>query len=88
MDDEHEIEISVEIGEFENNTAIVAALAGALLDDSPLRARLTYKFAKVTDIMGEERYRGRIYGAGDESSPVSSDPIPLVTLGVDLALIC
>jgi len=73
MDDEHEIEISVEIGEFENNTAIVAALAGALLDDSPLRARLTYKFAKVTDIMGEERYRGRIYGAGDESSPVSSE---------------
>ncbi|QWF80990.1 DNA replication and repair protein RecF [Amycolatopsis sp. CA-230715] len=58
------IEASIDIVEFEDDPKLPAALAEALLDDDPLRARLTYRYAPVDT--GEEtlkpKYRGEVYG--------------------------
>lgn len=69
------IEASIDIVEFEDDPKLPAALAEALLDDDPLRARLTYRYAPVDT--GEEtlkpKYRGEVYGGegGGEPSPTS-----------------
>lgn len=71
------IEISLEITDFEDEPAIVAALSDALLTDDPLRAVLTYRFAPLDDPGSPSgsapRYRGRVVGRGDDDLPIGSD---------------
>jgi putative ATP-dependent endonuclease of OLD family len=71
------IEISLEIADFENESAIVAALSDALVEEEPLRARLTYRFAPLDT--GEEpttahiKYRGRVVGGDNDELPIAND---------------
>jgi putative ATP-dependent endonuclease of the OLD family len=71
------IEVSVEIVEFQDEPPVVAALGDALLEEDPLRARLTYRFAPLDT--GEEedhappRYRGRVIGGDNDELPIASD---------------
>ncbi|SHP26652.1 putative OLD family ATP-dependent endonuclease [Mycobacteroides abscessus subsp. bolletii] len=65
----HIIEVSVDLVDFENDPRELAAVAGALLVESPARARLTYRFGPVDTgdetVPMESRYQGRIYGGAD-----------------------
>jgi putative ATP-dependent endonuclease of OLD family len=71
------IEISLEIVGFQDEPAIVTALSDALLEEDPLRARLTYRFAPQDT--GEEetserlKYRGRVVGGDNEGFPIAND---------------
>jgi putative ATP-dependent endonuclease of OLD family len=70
------IEISMEIIDFINEPAIVTALSDALVAADPLRARLTYRFAPMEDQEGpggKPRYRGRVFGGGNEDLPIPND---------------
>ena len=77
MDDLHEIEISVEVSSFEDNPAALAFLAEALIDGTPMRARLTYRFAPRPVGEGEEPgsagYEWRIFGGTNEDLSIAGD---------------
>lgn len=71
------IEVSVEIVEFEDDSRLVAALGYALLEEEPMRARLTYRYAPSAagDGDGDQTvvYRARIYGGTNFDTPIPSD---------------
>jgi putative ATP-dependent endonuclease of OLD family len=75
MADGEIIEVSVEISDFEDDGRLLAALSDALLEEDPLKARLTYRFAPVDT--GEEcrsglrNYQGRVFGGDDEETHIS-----------------
>lgn len=71
------IEASIEIVEFERNRAIVTALGDSLLEEDPLRARLTYRFAPLDTgeetTSGRPKYRGRVFGGEQSDIPISAE---------------
>lgn len=63
------IEVSVDIGDFDDEPGVIAALSDALLEGEPMRARLTYLWApQDTGVVadGAALYRWRIVG-GDKA---------------------
>jgi putative ATP-dependent endonuclease of OLD family len=63
------IEVSIDIGDFDDEPGVIAALSDALLEGEPMRARLTYLWAPqdIGDIAdGASLYRWRIVG-GDKA---------------------
>ncbi|WP_285607928.1 ATP-dependent nuclease [Actinokineospora globicatena] len=72
-----EIEISVDIVDFDDDPAVLAALSDALVAQEPLRARLTYKFAPVDtgSSNGGDRvkYRFNIFGGETAEQLVAAD---------------
>lgn len=79
-----EITISIEISDFEDDAVITTALSDALIEESPLRARLTYKYGPVeseaVDAGGRPVYRGAIYGGSDLTRPIASSLLNYVDL--------
>lgn len=69
------IEVSVEIADFDDDSRLVAALGHALLEEEPMRARLTYRYAPVDTGDGEQpvAYRARVYGGTNFDTPIPSD---------------
>jgi putative ATP-dependent endonuclease of OLD family len=69
------IEASIEIVDFDKDAKLVAALAGALLAEEPMRARLTYRFAPIDDAAGEQtpRYRGAVYGGNNFERAIATE---------------
>lgn len=69
------IEVCAEIVEFDDDSRLVAALGHALLEEEPMRARLTYRYAPVDTGDGEEAvtYRGRVYGGTNFDKPIPPD---------------
>lgn len=71
----HAIESSIDIVDFEENRKLVAALRDALLEENPMRARLTYRFAPRDT--GEEtsspKYHGAVYGGSNLEKPIPTD---------------
>lgn len=71
------VEISVDLVEFEQETAVLTTLSDALVQQEPLRARLTYRFAPldtgVDEPSGKVKYRSTIYGGDNEDLPVDVD---------------
>jgi putative ATP-dependent endonuclease of OLD family len=71
------IEASVEMVDFQDDGKLVTALAGALVAEEPMRARLTYRFAPVD--MGDEtsggppKYRGGVYGGDNFEKTVPAE---------------
>lgn len=69
------IEASVEIVDFADDSRMVAALADALLEEDPLRARLTYRFAPIDTgeeaATGSRKYQGQIFGGDNEELRIS-----------------
>lgn len=69
------IEASVEIVDFDDDSRLVAALADALLEEDPPRARLTYRFAPVdtgeATVTGSPKYQGLIFGGDNEELRIS-----------------
>jgi len=70
------IEASIEIVDFADDSRLVAALADALLEEDPPRARLTYRFAPVDtgekNKAGFPKYQGQIFGGDNEELRISS----------------
>ncbi|SIL04429.1 recombination protein F [Mycobacteroides abscessus subsp. abscessus] len=72
--DGHVIEISVDLVDFADNPRELTAVADALLEENPPRARLTYRFGPVD--MGDDtiplasRYQGRVHGGEDYSKDI------------------
>lgn len=65
MTEGHMIEASIDIVDFEHDRKLVTALGNALLEEKPMRARLTYRFAPVDtgeDAAEAHKYRGAVYG--------------------------
>ncbi|WP_343945822.1 AAA family ATPase, partial [Pseudonocardia zijingensis] len=77
MQSGHIIEVSVELVDFEEELAVVAALGDALTADNPLRARITYRYAPVSSSLDSAsrvpKYRSTIYGGGDLENQVPND---------------
>jgi len=74
MEHGHVIEASIDIVEFDDDPKLVAALADALLTESPLQARLTYMFAPIDS--GDDtqpRYRGAVYGGDRLERPLAAE---------------
>lgn len=69
------IEVCAEIVEFEDDSRLVAALGHALLEEEPMRALLTYRYAPVDTGDGNQAvtYRARIYGGTNFDTPIPSD---------------
>ena len=69
------IEVSAEIVEFEDDSRLVAALGHALLEEEPMRARLTYRYAPADAGDGDQTvtYRARIYGGTNFDTPIPAD---------------
>lgn len=69
------IEVSAEIVEFEDDSRLVAALGHALLEEEPMRARLTYRYAPADVGDGDQTvtYRARIYGGTNFDTPIPAD---------------
>jgi putative ATP-dependent endonuclease of the OLD family len=69
------IEVSVEIVEFDDDSRLVTALGHALLEEEPMRACLTYRYAPVETGDGDQTvtYRARIYGGTNFDTPIPSD---------------
>lgn len=69
------IEASVEIVDFADDSRLVAALADALLEENPPRARLTYRFAPMDTgeetTSGSPKYQGQIFGGDNEELRIS-----------------
>ena len=64
----HVIEISVDLTDFESNSAMLAALGDALIEGDPMTARLTYRFAPTEVEEGEPPlYRWEIVGGVEEN---------------------
>jgi putative ATP-dependent endonuclease of OLD family len=63
--------------EFSDDSKLVTALGGALLEEDPMRARLTYRFAPI-DSGGEAtskvpRYRGAVYGGDNFEKAIATE---------------
>lgn len=69
------IEVCAEIVEFDDDSRLVAALGHALLEEEPMRARLTYRYAPADTGDGDQpvTYRARIYGGTNFDTPIPSD---------------
>ena len=70
------IEISIDIIDFADESAVLTALCNALVAEEPPRARLTYRFAPVEEedaSGGKPRYRGRVFGGDSEDLPIPGD---------------
>ena len=69
------IEVCAEIVEFDDDSRLVAALGHALLEEEPMRALLTYRYAPVETGDGDQTvtYRARIYGGTNFDTPIPSD---------------
>jgi putative ATP-dependent endonuclease of the OLD family len=69
------IEVCAEIIEFDDDSRLVAALGHALLQEEPMRARLTYRYAPVDTGDGDQAmtYRARIYGGTNFDTPIPAD---------------
>jgi putative ATP-dependent endonuclease of OLD family len=69
------IEVSIDIIDFADEPAVLAALCNALVTEDPPRARLTYRFAPVDDEAsgGKPKYRGKVFGGDNEEQLVPSD---------------
>lgn len=68
------IEASIDIVDFEDDSRLVAALGDALLEENPLRARLTYQFAPVDtgeEVGGSPKYQGQIFGGDNDETSIS-----------------
>ncbi|WP_236793330.1 ATP-dependent endonuclease [Amycolatopsis sp. GM8] len=71
----HVIEASIDIIHFADEARLVAALSDALVEEDPLRARLTYRFAPVdtgADVQ-TPKYRGAVYGGNNFERTIASD---------------
>jgi putative ATP-dependent endonuclease of OLD family len=71
------IEASIEIGDFEDDSRLRAVLAAALLEEEPLRAKLTYRFGPIDDVDSEQgakpKYLGAVYGGDNFTKTVPSE---------------
>lgn len=72
------IEVSVEIADFEHEPVIVTALSEALIEASPMRARLTYRFAPqessdASPLASQIKYRPKIFGGDNEDLIIAND---------------
>jgi putative ATP-dependent endonuclease of the OLD family len=69
------IEASIDIVDFEDDVKLVTALGEALLEEDPMRARLTYRFAPIDTGGGAEklRYRGAVYGGDNLEWPIAAE---------------
>ncbi|XVS66006.1 ATP-dependent nuclease [Actinosynnema sp. CA-299493] len=70
------IEASIDIVDFEADRKLVSVLKDALVEDEPMRARLTYRYAPIDT--GEEtvtkpQYRGAVYGGTDVKRQISTE---------------
>ena len=74
---ERSLRLRVDIVEFTDDSKLVTALAGALLEEEPMRARLTYRFAPVdggTESSGKApRYRGAVYGGDNFEKSIATE---------------
>lgn len=70
-----EIEVSIELEEFDDDAGLVATLHPALVAGDPMRARLTYRFGPRDDGTddGPPNYSWSIYGGGDPERRVGGD---------------
>lgn len=79
-----EITISIDIADFENDEQIVTALSDALIETSPLTARLTYRYGPVADDLAtpdvRPLYRGAIYGGDNLDRPIAASLLTYVDL--------
>ncbi len=74
------IEISLDIVDFDDDLASLTSLGDALVEQEPMRARLTYRFSPVDTgaaahpegAQGPVKYRGTVYGA-DNETPLAGD---------------
>ena len=69
-----EILVAIEISDFQDTPAVVTALSHALVNENPMRARLTYVWgptAAATD--ASPRYLARVYGGENQDNTVSGD---------------
>jgi len=72
MTEGHVIEASIDIVDFEQDRKLVTALGNALVEEEPMRARLTYRFAPIDtgEDNGERpKYRGAVYGGDNLKRP-------------------
>lgn len=71
------IEASIELGDFEDDVSLRAVLASALLEESPMRAKLTYRFAPVDTgdeaRAGKPKYLGAVYGGDHFTKTIPSE---------------
>jgi putative ATP-dependent endonuclease of OLD family len=71
------IETCAEIAEFDDDAKLTAALGHALLQEDPMRARLTYRYAPAEAGDGDGaqavKYRGRIFGGTNFDTPIPPD---------------
>ncbi|MEI3648232.1 AAA family ATPase [Lactococcus lactis subsp. lactis] len=64
-----EIEISIELTDFEDNNKLVSILADFLVNEAPLTAGLTYKFFPQEEESGDEiTYNFRVFGTGTDNN--------------------
>jgi putative ATP-dependent endonuclease of OLD family len=70
-----QITVSVEFSDFDDEPEALTALAEALIEGEPMRARLTYRYAPR--VVGEDgswpTYEWRIFGGEREDAPVPAD---------------
>lgn len=75
MAEGHVIEASIDIVDFEDDRKLVVALRDALLEENPMRARLSYRFAPID--VGEQtanrKYQGAVYGGSNLEKPILAD---------------
>ena len=78
------IEVSAEIVEFEDDSRLVAALGHTLLEEEPMRARLTYRYAPADACDGDQTvtYRARIYGGTNFDTPIPGGLARVPALGL------
>ncbi len=71
----HEIEVSVEFEDFEDDATLLCVLADALVPGSPPTARMTYVFAPRDDLLHVDtvRYEGFVFGGLDRSNRIGGD---------------
>jgi putative ATP-dependent endonuclease of the OLD family len=67
------IEVSAEIVEFGDDPRLVAALGHALVEEEPMRARLTYRYAPAAAGDQAVSYRAGIYGGTNLDTPIPPD---------------
>ncbi|QFZ18546.1 ATP-dependent nuclease [Saccharothrix syringae] len=71
------IEISVDLVDFDHEIAVLTALSDALVQQQPMRARLTYRFAPVDtgtdEADGKVKYRAIVFGGDNDDLQLASD---------------
>jgi putative ATP-dependent endonuclease of OLD family len=75
MGEGREIEISIEVEDFDDDPGLVATLHPALISGNPMRARLTYRFGPRDDPgEGDEpAYEWTIYGGADQGRRIGGE---------------